>query len=100
MTGPLVQSFLRKSSNASAIFLSKHDHVCQINKNTLAHVSVFGSKTPNEPVLARNTFVRRIPQSGSSGLNILAGLRCDQNDALSMASTCLCTPCTRRADRA
>jgi len=72
VTGPLVQSFLRKPSNASAMFLSKHVHVREVNKRNLAHVNVFGSNAPNEPVLARNSFVRGIPLSGSSVLKIFA----------------------------
>jgi len=41
-------------------------------KKNLAHVHVFGSNAPNEPVLARNSFVRGNPLSGSSGLKIFA----------------------------
>jgi len=69
--GALIQSFLSKPSNASAIFLSKHVRVREI-KNLLARVNVFGSNAPNEPVLARNSFVRGIPLSGSSGVEIFA----------------------------
>jgi len=39
-------------------------------KKNLAHVHVFGSNAANEPVLARNSFVRGIPLSGSSGLKV------------------------------
>jgi len=41
-------------------------------KKKLAHVSLFGSNAPNEPVLARNSFVRGIQLSSSSGLKIFA----------------------------
>jgi len=41
-------------------------------KKQLAHVDLFGSNAPNEPVLARNSFERGIPRSGSSGLKIFA----------------------------
>jgi len=71
VTGALVQSFLSKPSNASAIFVSKHVLVREIKK-LLARVNVFGSNAPDEPVLARNSFVRGIPVSGSSGLEIFA----------------------------
>jgi len=41
-------------------------------KRTLAHMNVFGSNAPNEPDLARISFVRGIPQSGVSGLKTIA----------------------------
>jgi len=41
-------------------------------KKNLAHVNVFGSNAPNEPDLARSSFVRGISQSGSSGLKVFA----------------------------
>jgi len=46
--GPLVQSFLRKPSNASVIFLSKHVHVREIKK-FFSHVNVFGSNALTSP---------------------------------------------------
>jgi len=48
-------------------FSAKHH-----KKRNLAHVNVFGSNAPDEHVLARNSFVRGIPRSGSSGLKIFA----------------------------
>ena len=41
-------------------------------RNIRAHVNGFGSNAQNEPVLARNSFMRGIPLSGSSGLTIFA----------------------------
>ena len=38
----------------------------------LAHLNVFDSKAPNEPVLDRTSFVRGIPLSGLSGIKIFA----------------------------
>jgi len=37
-----------------------------------AHMNVFGSNAPNEPILSRSSFVRGIPLSGSSVLIIFA----------------------------
>jgi len=45
--------------------------VREIKKN-LAHVNMFGSNALNEPVFTLNFFVRGIPLSVSSGLNIFA----------------------------
>jgi len=41
-------------------------------KKNLAHVQVFGSNAPNEPVLAGISFVRGISLSGSSDLKLFA----------------------------
>jgi len=41
-------------------------------KEFLVHVNVFGSNAPDELVLARNSFVRGIPLSGSLGLKIIS----------------------------
>ena len=74
MLDPVVQSFFRKPSNASGIYLYKHVHVREIQKvrnvRVLAHVNVLGSNAPNELVPARNSFVRGIPLSVSLSLKM------------------------------
>jgi len=73
---------------------------CARYKKYRAHVNVFGANAPNEPVLACNSLRSGIPLSGSSCLTVFVRFGCNQNDALALASTRLCTPCTRREDRA
>jgi len=63
----LAEAFKRKCDTPFQERSSARD-----KKNNLAHMNVFGANAPNEPVLARNSFVRGSPLSGGWGLKVFA----------------------------